>query len=163
MKYSVQTATSMITCPKCGQGNAEQSQFCRFCGIRFQTAEPYSQNNYNYEAPRPYSWKTDEYQTQSEPRVKPQTAVTQQYDPQQGTNPFTNAQPLAYSGPRYMAQNYRCPNCGTTSLPIIERRISTAGWIVFSLLLVFTFIFFWIGLLMKENVSICPVCRAKLS
>ena len=30
---------------------------------------------------------------------------------------------------------YRCPNCGTSALPVIERRISTAGWIVFSLLL----------------------------
>ncbi len=153
----------MIQCQKCGQGNSEQSQFCRFCGTKFQTQEPSPRSDYNYEAPRPYAWKTDEYQTQSEPRVKPRIAPTQPINPQPGTSPFGNAQPLAYSGPQYMAQNYRCPNCGTTALPIIERRISTAGWVTFSLLLVFTFIFFWIGLLMKENVSICPVCRVKLS
>lgn len=156
-------ATSMIQCQKCGQGNSEESQFCRFCGTKFQIANQYASNDYNYEAPRPYAWKTDEYQTQSEPRVKPQVAPTQPFNPQQGTNPFSNAQPLAYNGPQYLAQNYRCPNCGTSALPIIERRISTAGWITFSLLLVFTFVLFWIGLLMKENVSICPVCRAKLS
>ena len=163
MKYSGQIVTSMIQCQKCGQENADQSQFCRFCGIRFQTAHPFPPNDYTYEPPRPYAWKTDEYQTQSEPRVKPRVVPTQPFNPQQGTNPFSNAQPLAYGAPQYLAQNYRCPNCGTTALPIIERRISTAGWITFALLLVFTFIFFWIGLLIKENVSICPVCRAKLS
>jgi len=76
------------------------------------------------------------------------------------TTPY---QPLVYGGPQHLTQNYRCPNCGTNAYPVTERRISTAGWVVFSLLLVFTFVFFWIGLLMKENVSVCPVCRAKLA
>ena len=95
--------------------------------------------------------------------VKPRIAPTQPFEQQPGTNPFPDNQPLAYAGAGFIAHNYRCPNCGTTTLPITERRISTAGWITFSLLLVFTFIFFWIGLLMKENVSVCPVCRARLS
>lgn len=59
--------------------------------------------------------------------------------------------------------NYHCPRCGSSYLPVIDRRISTAGWIVFSCLLVFTVIFFWVGLLMKEDVAVCPVCRAKVS
>jgi hypothetical protein len=45
----------------------------------------------------------------------------------------------------------------------MDRRVSTAGWIVFSVLLVTTVIFFWVGLLMKEDVAICPMCRSKLS
>ncbi len=150
----------MIQCPKCGQANAEESQFCRFCGIRFLTNQPYPPNNYTYEAPRPYAWKTDEYQTQSERRV-PVSSPTQPVGPQ-STSPFV-AQPLAYRGSQFVAPNYRCPNCGTSTPPVTERRISTGGWVVFALLLVFTFIFFWIGLLMKEDVSVCPVCRAKLS
>jgi hypothetical protein len=48
-------------------------------------------------------------------------------------------------------------------MPIIERRVSTAGWIVFSVLLVFTLIFFWIGLCMREDVAVCPVCRSRLN
>lgn len=151
----------MIQCQQCGQGNSEQSQFCRFCGIRLGTADGASQNDYNYEAPRPYAWKTDEFQTQSEPRLKPGTASAPTFSPQPGA--ATLYQPLVYGGPQHLTQNYRCRNCGTTALPVIERRISTAGWVVFSLLLVFTLVFFWIGLLMKENVSICPVCRAKLA
>jgi hypothetical protein len=45
----------------------------------------------------------------------------------------------------------------------MDRRVSTAGWVVFSVLLVFTLIFFWVGLLMKEDVAVCPVCKYRLS
>jgi DNA-directed RNA polymerase subunit RPC12/RpoP len=61
-----------------------------------------------------------------------------------------------------MAHGYRCPHCGTQNLPIITRKISTPGWIVFAVLLFFTLIFFWIGLLMKEDVRICPVCGLRV-
>lgn len=148
----------MIQCQNCGQGNVDQSQFCRFCGVRIGMTEEYSAPSGQRPAPpRPYAWKTDEYQTQTERRVRPTSGTP-------GVNaPYQSGQPLAFAGHQGLAANYRCPNCGTTVLPVIERRISTAGWVVFALLLVFTFIFFWIGLLMKENVSVCPVCRAKLT
>lgn len=154
----------MIQCYQCGKENADQTQFCRFCGNRLTIPGAFHEQNpptdYQYAPPRPYAWKTDEYQTQSEPRVKPVTATR----PLNSAGmPYPTAQPLVYNAPHHMAGNYRCPNCGTTTLPIIERRISTAGWITFSLLLVFTFIFFWVGLLMKQDVSVCPVCRATLS
>ena len=146
----------MIQCQQCGRDNADQTQFCRYCGNRLGAAEPLpkkQQSDYQFAPPRPYSWKTDEYQTQADRRVRPTP----------GSQPsFPTGATLAYNAPRFMGANYRCPNCGTTTLPITERRISTAGWIVFSLLLVFTIIFFWIGLLMKQEVSICPVCRAAL-
>ncbi|MBC7900184.1 MAG: LITAF-like zinc ribbon domain-containing protein [Saprospiraceae bacterium] len=154
----------MIQCQNCGQSNSDTSQFCRFCGTKFLVRQPNAQDNYDYQSPRPYAWKTDEYQTQSEPRPPKMVARTEPLAPPAPLgNQQYGGQPLAYAGPQYLAGNYRCPHCGTQYLPIIERRISTAGWITFSLLLVFTFIFFWIGLLMKENVSICPVCRTKVS
>jgi DNA-directed RNA polymerase subunit RPC12/RpoP len=58
---------------------------------------------------------------------------------------------------------YRCPNCGSTYPPIAEKRISTEGWIVFCALLVFCLPLFWIGLLMKEELRVCPMCRARLA
>ena len=95
------------------------------------------------------------------------------YDPGSPPNavpgPMTAPGPLAqqysnvYRGPQDLTGYYRCPNCGTSVLPIIERKVSSAGWITFSLLLVFTIVFFWIGLLMKEDVSVCPVCRTRLN
>jgi RNA polymerase subunit RPABC4/transcription elongation factor Spt4 len=143
------TDLAMIQCQNCGQTNAAESQFCRFCGTKFLVRQPMPQSGYDYQAPRPYAWKTDELQTHSEAR---KTAA--------GSGPGHSA--LVSPGAQYMTGNYRCPNCGTGYLPVIERRISTAGWITFAALLVFTVIFFWIGLLIKEDVRICPVCRVKL-
>ncbi len=142
----------MNKCQNCGQANASESQFCRFCGTRILLAQQPAEN-YDYQSPRPYAWKTDEYQTQTDARQRSKTPLAGNFNPQ----------PLVHSGARDMAGNYRCPNCGTNYLPVVERRISTAGWITFALLLVFTFIFFWIGLLIKEDVSVCPVCKFKLT
>ena len=153
----------MIQCQNCGQSNTDTSQFCRFCGTKFLARHEMPQENYNYGSPRPYSWKTDEYQTQSEPRPPKDLANPALPAPHnQALNQNYGGHPLVYNAPQYMAGNYRCPNCGTQYLPLVERRISTAGWITFSLLLVFTIIFFWIGLLIKEEVRICPVCRTKV-
>jgi LITAF-like zinc ribbon protein len=108
---------------------------------------------YDLSPPRPYAWKTDEFQTQAEPRhQEPPLSIQQNY-----------ASPPAAFRFAAMDGSYRCPRCGTSYLPVLERRVSTAGWIVFSVLLVFTFVFFWIGLLMKEDVAVCPVCRGKLT
>lgn len=154
----------MIQCQQCGQVNSPESNFCRGCGVRFTMPQqqPQSQNptNYEYAPPRPYSWKTDEFQTNAEAR-KPLNS---------GVNPLVNQPPLtsqhnsqlAYQQPQPMAHGYRCPNCGSNYLPISERRVSTAGWITFAVLLVTTGIFFWIGLLIREDVSICPVCKRKV-
>src|SRR5215216_4750793 len=142
----------MIQCQNCGQGNAPESQFCRFCGTKFLVSQPMpqqQQQNYGYQAPRPYSWKTDEFQTQAEAR-------------KQTANAAFSAQPLANRDQQYLSGNYRCPNCMSQFLPRIERRISTTGWIVFAVLLVLFFPLFWVGLLIKEDVQICPSCNLRL-
>jgi RNA polymerase subunit RPABC4/transcription elongation factor Spt4 len=157
----------MIQCQKCGQTNAAGSNFCRACGNNFATAPPANgAGNYEYAARQPYSWKTDELQA-----VKPEARKTEQINRVQpldnptlnGNANFAQPQPFAYQQPQYLTQNYRCPQCGSGALPIVERKVSTAGWIVFSVLLIFTWIFFWIGLLMKEDVRVCPACRAKIA
>ncbi len=150
----------MIQCQQCGQINSPESNFCRGCGLRFTMAQPQTQTNYEYTQPRPYSWKTDEFQTNAEARkplnIKNQPAVNQPIQQvQQNTA-------LAYQQSQPLAHGYRCPNCQSNYLPISERRISTAGWITFAVLLVTTGIFFWIGLLIREDVSICPVCKRKV-
>ncbi|MEJ7847695.1 MAG: LITAF-like zinc ribbon domain-containing protein [Pyrinomonadaceae bacterium] len=164
MKLASQSSAAMIQCQNCGQANTDTSQFCRFCGMKFVVRQEMPQENYDFGSPRPYSWKTDEYQTQSEPRpptnfARPEPLATRNVPGNQNYGGL----PLVYNPPQYMAGNYRCPNCSTQYLPLVERRISTAGWVTFSLLLVFTMGFLcWIGLLIKEDVRICPVCRIKL-
>jgi hypothetical protein len=71
-------------------------------------------------------------------------------------------------GPQYpyqhgMVQAYpvgmlQCPRCGFVGQPIGVTKISVAGWIVFTILLLVCFPLFWIGLLMKETTTRCPRC-----
>ena len=153
-------ATSrMIQCQNCGKSNTPESQFCRFCGIRITQRQP---ENYEYRPPRSYAWQTDEFETQGEARVA-QTSDYVMTPNQQLAHPVYNPAQMAYRGPQDFTGRYRCPHCGTNYLPVMERRISSAGWLTFALLLVFTFIFFWIGLLMKEDVAICPICKRRVN
>jgi hypothetical protein len=57
---------------------------------------------------------------------------------------------------------FRCPYCGSDERPLIRQQVSMAGWIVFTILLVFTIIFCFIGLFIKEDVRVCRECGAKL-
>ena len=155
----------MIQCQNCGQTSSAESNFCRSCGVKFTIQPNFDANNYEYSPPRPYSWKTDEFQaSRPEPQKVEQINRVQPLNNQMPLgNPTFSPQSLAYQQPRPLAQGYHCPRCGTSNLPVVERKISTAGWVVFTVLLIFTWIFFWIGLLMKEDVRVCPVCRARVS
>lgn len=155
----------MIQCQNCGQQNAPESNFCRSCGTRFIAPQmPQNGNNYEYAPPRPYAWKTDEYQTQTEAR---KTKTINRVQPLLGQPPIpaaaNSAQSLAYQQPGQLSPGYRCPRCASQYLPRIQRKISTAGWIVFAILLVTFFPLFWIGFLMKEEIRVCPVCNIRVS
>ena len=150
---------AMNPCQNCGKVNSAETNYCRFCGTKFVYRQAVMENPYDYTAPRPYSWKTDELDPRN---TAPAVNVPpNHFRPAALANSY--AQPLAPYLNQQLDANYRCPKCGSSYFPVIDRRISTAGWIVFSVLLVTTIIFFWIGLLMKEDVTICPACRSKLN
>ncbi|NWJ96554.1 MAG: LITAF-like zinc ribbon domain-containing protein [Chloroflexi bacterium] len=70
---------------------------------------------------------------------------------------------VVYQQPVYIqAGTSYCPFCHTNVPPRRIRRISSAGWVVFTLLLLFTVVFCWIGLLMKEEVMICSTCGMRI-
>jgi len=100
--------------------------------------------------PRPYAWKTDEFTATNQARG---TMPIIENSPQMGS--LQNAQPQFMS-------TFRCPNCGTQLPPLLERKISTAGWVTFAILMVTIFPLFWIGLLIREDVPVCQVCHTKL-
>lgn len=160
----------MIQCQKCGQINATESNFCRSCGNSFAVATNGAANNYEYSPRQPYSWKTDEFQpvkTDSVRQVEPLRNA--QPLPHQAPPQFAAAAPqqnfgapLGFQASHPLAQNYRCPRCAGQYLPVVERKISTAGWIVFAALLITFFPLFWIGFLIKEDVRVCPVCHARV-
>jgi rubrerythrin len=130
-----------------------------------QTPPPQQQQNqsYEYNPPKPYSWKTDEFQVQESKQQQRKTQEINRVQPLSNFNqPQQPQQHLAYQQAPAMTHGYRCPRCGTQNLPHIERKISTAGWIVFAVLLLVFFPLFWIGFLMKEDVRVCPVCNLKV-
>jgi RNA polymerase subunit RPABC4/transcription elongation factor Spt4 len=167
----------MMHCQNCGQVNTQSGNFCRFCGTKFTTMQYSNNNNYdpqpnpapaNYEnaPPRPYSWKTDEYQLPEDKTPKAKTINRVQ--PLSNVPPplpsFQNGQNAAMQTFQQSAmanQNFHCPRCHSNLFPRVTRQISTAGWIVFAVLLLAFFPLFWIGFLIKEDVRTCPVCNYK--
>jgi hypothetical protein len=164
----------MTHCQNCGQVNTQAGNFCRFCGTKFTAMQYSNKNNYNplpnpapslqsnYEnspPPRPYSWKTDEYQIPEDktPKSKPFDRVP----PLPNFQTQQNMAMQSFQPAPVMSPNFHCPRCSSQNFPLITRQISTGGWIVFAVLLVTFFPLFWIGLLIKEEVQICPVCKFK--
>jgi RNA polymerase subunit RPABC4/transcription elongation factor Spt4 len=154
----------MIHCTNCGQVNTDTSNFCRFCGTKFLQNQTYNENGYEYSPPGPYSWKTDEFQVAENKTRKPQQInQVQPLGNHFAANQPPRPQPLVQQQPQNMAYGYHCPRCSSQMVPKVVKRISTAGWITFAVLLVTTGIFFWIGLLIKEDARLCPVCNFKFT
>lgn len=58
---------------------------------------------------------------------------------------------------------FRCPFCSSSAGPRHHSKISTGGWIMFWMLLLFLcFPLCWIGLLMKDSYTTCRACGMKL-
>lgn len=152
----------MILCGNCGQDNHDTDLFCRRCGMSFHrrpAPERKPMRDFEESPPRPYAWKTGEF-TRGEKGARP----TEQIEYGSSIDdPFRTSELPAAPGRRDLRPVYRCPHCGTTALPIVTKRVSSAGWAVFTLLLIFTLFLFWIGLLMQEEVRVCPVCNNRVS
>jgi lipopolysaccharide-induced tumor necrosis factor-alpha factor len=78
--------------------------------------------------------------------------------------PPNSAQPAGSMPPPYAG--FVCPYCRYQGAPIIERKLSSNGWILFVVLLIVFFPLCWLPFVIdgcKENVRICPSCRARMS
>lgn len=152
----------MNPCQNCGKLNTPETNFCRFCGTKFNLSrQTLPESPYDYSAPRPYAWKTDEYQSEIEPRKTDPISRVQPMQVREANQEFRGG-PMAYPVHQQFAQIFRCPNCMSQYPPRLEKRVSTAGWITFAVLLVFFFPLFWIGLLIKEDVQVCQTCNTKI-
>lgn len=128
--------------------------------------------SYEYRPPRPYIWKTDEFLLPSENgerktgqinQVQPLANLMPPQSPAALNQQRAQAPMPVYQQPGALSYgNYRCPHCGTQNFPYLSRKISTAGWIVFAVLLITFFPLFWIGFLIKEDVKICSVCNYRV-
>jgi lipopolysaccharide-induced tumor necrosis factor-alpha factor len=55
-----------------------------------------------------------------------------------------------------------CKACGSDAPPVHRSQISPTGWVVFVIMLLFCWPLFFIGLMMKEEYSVCADCGARL-
>jgi hypothetical protein len=53
---------------------------------------------------------------------------------------------------------FRCPYCGSEEIPLVKKKMSTAGWIVFVVLLLACFPLCLLGLLITEEHRSCYDC-----
>ena len=154
----------MIACGNCGKINDDSERLCRSCGTSLiygtPVAPPPSADSARRDYP-PRVHTPPQRQPQMQPR--PVTPLPQRmpYAPPVVAPPF-NAPfaPSQYGVPPM--GNYRCPRCATTQLPRLESKISDAGIITIIVMAVFCFPLFWIGMLMKQQYTTCPVCDLRL-
>src|SRR2546421_12616760 len=112
----------MNACPNCGNMNVAEANFCRFCGTKV-IVQPMSMpmgappNPFDHPTPRPYSWKTDEFQTQNEARRGRNTGYVEgPTRPFEWPNGNNQAAQLAYQQPQNLTGPYPCPRCMTQIL-----------------------------------------------
>lgn len=130
-------------CQSCGQPNADIARHCRYCGNLLQPAHDATRTGYA-EPPTPQGSYTPSHDWASSAPLPPA--------------PPTYAVPQTQTGAAF-----RCPYCQATAPPVVGRRISTGGWIVFAALLVFCLPLCFFGLFIKEEYPMCSWCRASLS
>jgi hypothetical protein len=71
-------------------------------------------------------------------------------------SPASYTSPSSYPGSPSVG--YRCPHCHTDAPPMMHNTISAAGWVVFTLLLLFCFPLCFLGLLITEPRRTCSRC-----
>ena len=57
---------------------------------------------------------------------------------------------------------FRCPFCQSTHPPQVKSKISTAGWVMFVVLLIACFPLCVVALFIKEDYRVCSSCGTKL-
>ena len=75
---------------------------------------------------------------------------------------YQSAYALPMKAARAAPIGFCCPYCRSTKLPKLRSKVSTVGWVIFTVLLLTTCILSPIGLLVRENYRFCPQCKITL-
>jgi len=72
------------------------------------------------------------------------------------------AHALPVESPRHTQVGFCCPYCRTTKRPKLKSKVSTVGWVVFTVLLLTTCVLSPIGFLIRDYYRICSQCKITL-
>jgi hypothetical protein len=150
-----------MLCQSCAFENPKDSRFCRRCGIAIQsqTASP-SQEKFTYDPPDPYSWKEDDVNDVDDRGVRQRSAPPETLPPPIRVGvPQRNGDVHVTGILAPQHQGIMCPQCGGQMALSPVKKVSSSGWIVFVILLIFFFPLAWVGLLIKKNVYFCLSCN----
>jgi len=173
----------VIYCSSCRGPLYPNANTCNHCGAHVPMTPYQSVFAQDNQAPPQYQQRPPAPPQQQYPSA-PQQQVTN-YLQQPYHQPYQQQYPQQYPQ-QYMGQpvvqqtygqpatvvnivnqtpipTYFCPRCQCPTIPRYQQRISTGGWVVFALLLVFFFPLFWIGLLIKETFVSCGRCGFRMS
>ncbi|GIU82634.1 MAG: hypothetical protein D6687_06080 [Acidobacteria bacterium] len=142
----------MIKCDYCQKFNEPGLRFCIHCGSRLR-----EHTSSELKPPKPYAWKRTE-ENFEQPQTHPLTQPLTQPLTRPQTQPLASQMAFPHPG----KPHYYCPRCRIHVDPIISSKVADAGWVVFVLLLLFCLPLFWIGLLIRETILVCPFCRLRL-
>lgn len=144
-----------MICQNCGQHNESGQNYCRNCGAPLLQPQPYQPPR--GAQPKPYSWASPSSPLHN---IGDESNAPRRVEPLP-TAPATTPAPFVHAHPNQIG--YRCPRCNSTALPVVRKKISDNGWIVFVVMLIFCFPLFWIGLLMRDEYRVCPTCLLQLT
>jgi hypothetical protein len=136
---------SSIRCPQCNLVNSVVDSYCKRCSYPLSSSAQAAAMEQQTQLPNPSppQWQQPYPNPNQQPYPNPMQPPMQQMPMQQM--------------PPMQQPAFRCMNCGGSSL-IVDRKVSTAGWVVFATMILFCFPLFWIGLLMKEDYRRCGTC-----
>jgi lipopolysaccharide-induced tumor necrosis factor-alpha factor len=149
------------TCPSCQAvlssppGSEGTTQACSECGQRLEV--PYPQ-----EAPRVESVRNrPEPPARRRPEEEERRPARDDEERRPRRDNYDEDDREGRRSARRRGQ-FECPYCHTTYPPVTRSQISTAGWIVFVILLLFCLPLCFIGLFIKEEYRVCSECGNRI-
>lgn len=138
-------------CSRCGVLNEQAAVLCTNCGVGLPGREA-SRSRVD-RIINPSIPPRDSSTTPLPPRAAPVQ------EPQRARPQWPNVPPPMPGLPVYAPPVIvGCPHCHSPYPPVLMQKISSAGWIVFVIMLVMCVPLCWIGLLIKEDYRVCATC-----
>lgn len=152
--HNKENRMSSAKCPQCGVVNWTTEVSCKRCGAILSGGDsapsPVERVIRGTNPLAPPAYKPNDYRAPAPPQWA------------QNVSRAPRAAAPVYAAPQPPPIGFKCPFCQSPFAPFVVQKVSTGGWIVFAVMVMFCIPLCWIGLLMKENTHVCSTCGMPL-